>query len=197
MDETAGSVMVDASPSHNDGAIGSSIVLTGNSYQFPGPNTTTSDPTRLVTVPHASSLSSGSQDLRVSISFRTVSAGEHNLIQKGQSTTPGGFWKLELNPDGPTPGIARCTFKGSSGGGSVTSSRVLNDGAWHSMTCRRTASTISLTIDGVTTAKSLRTGSIANTKPVSIGGKVSCNPSSGNECDYFVGEIGDASIEVG
>lgn len=197
MDETSGSVMADASPANNDGAIGSSVVLTGSSYQFPGPNTTTSDPTRLVTVPHAASLSSGWQDLRVTVSFRTTSTGEHNLMQKGQSQTPGGFWKIELNPDGPTPGIARCTFKGSSGGGSVTSSRVLNDGAWHTIACRRTATTIAMTIDGVTATKTLRTGSIANTKPVSLGGKIGCNPPAGNECDYFVGELAGGSIEVG
>jgi hypothetical protein len=197
MNETSGAVMNDASASNNDGTIGSKVMLTGSSYQFPAANTTFADPARLVKVPHAASLNSGTQPLRITVQFKTTSAGEHNLMQKGQSGTAGGFWKLELNPDGPTPGKARCTFKGGNGGASVTAAPLLNDGQWHTISCRKTSTTITVTIDGVTTTRSARVGSITNTYAISLGGKLSCNPPAGVECDYYVGELANGLIEVG
>jgi Laminin G domain len=113
------------------------------------------------------------------------------LIQKGQSASPGGYWKLE-QPNGKIS----CLFRGSSGSSTASSGTVrVNDGRWHTVRCERTSSSVVMKVDGVVTGRnSNATGSIANTKPLTIAGKLSCdqvNPT----CDYFVGHIDYVKIQ--
>jgi hypothetical protein len=71
---------------------------------------------------------------------------------------------------------------------------VLNDGAWHSITCSRTGiGSMSLTVDGSTLTKSLThsIGSISNSLAFYVGG--SLNPVQ----DFYRGQIDEVSYWSG
>ena len=185
MDERSGSVMRDAI-GHNDGSL-HSVKLgqsgsSGTAYGFNGSSS-------YVSVPSASDLNPGSEDITVTIHLNTKSAPskpDWDLIRKGKSSTSGGEFKMEYQPTGK----ASCGFKGSSGNHkSLSSGPSLKDGKWHTVQCVKTSSAIRLVVDGQTFSKSVSIGSISNSAPVVIG----AHPGS----EFFKGSLDEASIEIG
>jgi hypothetical protein len=72
----------------------------------------------------------------------------------------------------------------------------VNDGAWHTVRCERTGSSVVMTVDGVVTGRNRNpTGSIANTRPLAIGGKLNCDQVN-TTCDYFVGDLDYVKIQT-
>ncbi len=198
MNEAAGAtVMVDSSGHGLDGTIGAQVQTHVSSAGRTGyffSHTTNgkadpADPQRLVTVPNNALLNPGSGDYSVTITTRfSPSANYRNLMQKGQTGTPGGFFKLEVDRGGVT-----CLFRGSSGSGAVGTG-MINDSAWHTLTCARTAGAVTMTVDGRQTARrSVVTGTISNSMPLAIGGKPAC-ASATVECDYFAGYVDSVVI---
>lgn len=198
MDERAGTtVMVDRSGHGLDGQIGARVqthtVIDGRlGYLFPHTTNLANDPAdpeHLVVVPDSPTLNPGTGDYSVTVTTRFgPSANYRNLVQKGQSTTGGGFFKLEVDHGGVT-----CVFRGSGGRASV-STGLINDKTWHTVTCARTAGAVTMTVDGVVgAARSVATGNIVNGEPLAIGGKADCaNPDV--ECDYFAGYVDQVVI---
>jgi hypothetical protein len=140
-------------------------------------------------VPHNATLNPGSGDYTVTIRMRTTQRFG-NIVQKGQSGHAGGYFKFE-NPNG----IVTCLYRGSAGSNLVSSLRRLNDGKWHTISCERTQYWVTMTVDGVVTQRLKGvTGTISNTWPLSIAGKVSCDQVKVT-CDYFVGDIDYVRIE--
>ena len=108
---------------------------------------------------------------------------------EGPGRLGGGLFKLE-NPGGHL----NCVFRGTNSSGkflrkAVESPAVLSNGAWHVAECARTATGLTLTIDGsvVATAKG-SSGAISNPRPITIGGKLACDQVK-TTCDYFTGDI--------
>jgi hypothetical protein len=168
---------------HIDGAVG---------YRFDRlePDTPPTHPGHLVTVRDADALDPGTGDY--SVLFRLRTTGKFgNIIQKGQATTSGGNFKLQI-----PSGVVECMFRGASGSVMVsTAPRRLNDGQWHTVSCARTGDGVTLTVDGSTVARrSGRTGRIANSWPVSIGGKTSCDQYDVG-CDYYAGDLDWVQID--
>jgi hypothetical protein len=196
MNEPAGSrVMRDISGNGLDGTIGSevgsSVIAGARGYHFDRlqPDTPPTHPRHLVTVRDSSVLDPGTRDYAVSLRLRTTDYFG-NIIQKGQATVAGGSFKLQI-PNGHV----QCWFRGSSGSLLVTAPSPINDGGWHVVHCERTGQGVALTIDGRTVAtKNGRTGSIANSWPLSIGGKTVCDQISVG-CDYFPGDIDWVEID--
>jgi hypothetical protein len=63
--------------------------------------------------------------------------------------------------------------------------------------CERTVDRVTMTIDGTITRKALGpTGTITNTVPLTIGGKLNRDQVTVT-CDYFVGDIDFVTIEIG
>jgi hypothetical protein len=199
MNETSGSVMVDSGPNHLNGAIGShvqvGVALGGgnNAYRFPyiKPNTPPPDPQHIVTVPNDSRLNPGTGDFAVELRMRTTHSFG-NVIQKGQSGSKGGYWKFQ-QPSGKIT----CLFRGSAGSSTGTSGTVrVNDGNWHTVRCERTSSMVTMLVDGNVTSRNRNaTGSIANTRPMTIAGKGNCDQVA-ITCDYFSGDIDYVKIET-
>ncbi len=113
-----------------------------------------------------------------------------NIIQKGQSATKGGQFKIQ-NPQGRPS----CLFKGSVGRVATRSTVTLNDNAWHILTCVRGAD------PGDAAHRRSReqppersTGAINNAIPFTIGGKINCDQIE-ITCDYFSGEIDYVRID--
>lgn len=189
MNESSGGTMRDSTGRH-PGTIGSEVVLTGKTYKFPRvADRHEYRPQHIVSVPDSPALDPGTSTWSATTRFRTVQ-GNGNIVQKGQST--GGYFKLEVHR-----GSVTCLFRGSAGSKAVgTGSRKLNDGLWHTVTCRRSGSTVSITVDGKTRAVTGATGNIANNYPLTIGGKSACKATTVT-CDYWFGEMDYLRISTG
>jgi Concanavalin A-like lectin/glucanases superfamily len=198
LNEPAGStVMTDTGPNHLNGVVGSEVVTglnsdgaTGYDFAWLKPNTPPAHPAHGVTVAENDLLDPGTRDYAVTLRMRTTS-NFGNVIQKGQGGVAGGRWKIEA-----PKGQIVCTFQGSSGYVDIKSTVAINDGKWHVVRCARTAKTVTVTIDGVLNGtKKGATGTINNTLPLAIAGKVSCDQVKVT-CDYFPGEIDRVQIDA-
>ena len=198
MNESPGSrTMIDSSGHGLRGSVGGEVDAgvrvggaTGYRFSRLEPDTPPAHPRHLVTVPDAAALDPGSRDFAITIRLRTT---HHfgNIVQKGQATVSGGNYKLQI-----PGGIVQCLFRGSAGTVLVSSPRPLNDGRWHTVRCVRTSAGLTLAVDGATVARRLGpSGRIANSWPLSIGGKTSCDQVYVG-CDYFAGDIDYIALEA-
>jgi hypothetical protein len=187
----------DLGPDGLDGTVGADLrtgVLEDGVlvYRFPevAPNSPPVRPEHLVTVEDSPQLDPDDGDFTVTVRFRTTSSPS-NVVQKGQNGTRGGYWKVEQ--DG---GVVRCLFMDGSGRGVTAHSRLpVADGEWHTVVCARTPSDVTLFVDGARLAREGgRTGVVANTWPLSIGGKNRCDQDAVG-CDYFSGDVDVVRIQ--
>ncbi|MGX6600743.1 LamG-like jellyroll fold domain-containing protein [Micromonosporaceae bacterium Da 78-11] len=199
MNETTGATTMRDSSGHGiDGRIGSEVGVGAEEsgsqgYRFDRlePDTPPAHPQHLIMVADNDGLNPGERDFAVTVRLRTIHKFG-NVIQKGQATVPGGNWKIQI-PNGRP----QCVFRGAKGTMLASAPKALNDGAWHTITCLNSGSGLTLSVDGTTVAgRSGRTGRIANSWPLSIGGKSSCDQSDVG-CDYFAGDIDYVRIDAG
>src|SRR5919108_421046 len=129
MNEASGATtMHDSSGSNLSGTIGSAVqtgVIVGGAkgYRWSSQNKAGKHPERLVKVASAL-LNPGTGAFAVTIRLRT-GAGDQNIIQKGQATTAGGMWKVDM-----VKGHVKCTFKGSAGRGGGGGAQTGWGGGW-------------------------------------------------------------------
>jgi hypothetical protein len=195
MNEPAGSTtMLDSSGNNLSGAIGSAVV-TGEvqagetAYRWLGANKAGYHPERLVTVDSAS-LNPGTDPFAITVRIYT-GAGDQNILQKGQSGTGGGMYKIDMKA-----GIVICMYRGSDGNAAVRSNQTVWDHQWHTIRCERQPSGVTLTIDGGAPKTTKHaTGNIANNKILSIGGKAYCDGGVTVQCDYYIGLIDSVVME--
>ena len=200
MDEAVGSaVLVDSSVNHINGTIGTDVLAgisfngaTGHRFADVNPVLPPANIQHLDRVNHDPRLNPDDADFAVTVRYRTTKSFG-NIVQKGQNTTVGGYFKFEA----PT-GKVTCLFKGSTGlQRSLISPTVLNDGNWHTVRCERLSTGVTMTVDGAATGTLAGpTGVIANDKVLSIGGKSTCDQIVVT-CDYFVGDIDYIRFEKG
>ena len=163
---------------------------TGYQWPFRSPTALPPSPERVLQVPDDSLLDAGAPDqtFTVEIRYRTnYSFG--NIIQKGQSATAGGQWKIQA-----PGGFPSCLFKSSAGTtqqAAVQSTIDLSDNRWHTLRCTRDANYVRMWVDGLYINRKLATnvGTVNNTVPLTIAGKLSCGMDPTIECDYFTGHI--------
>lgn len=218
MDETTGTSMIDLSGNGITGVIGGDITIgvthddgavTATGYRTPAivgdPKNVTVNPERLVQVADDPNLDPSDRDLFViEFQYRTTRSFG-NVVQKGQNSGPGGYWKFELpggevtclfqgppiidpidgDPDNDYkrwPRKAVTTPKaGEPGDDGIT----YDDGNWHTVRCELDRDNpsypdgiVRLYIDGVLLRVGPLTeplGTIDNTAPLTIGGKANCN----------------------
>jgi len=196
MNERSGAtVMRDKSGHHIDGSIGSHVVVGGGVYRwrFRSPTQPPADPERIVTVPHRRVLNPGRGFYAVRFRYKTTQPFG-NLIQKGQAGAPGGYFKIE-NPNG----IIQCKFRGRKADGTwgalvAKSPTKLSDGTFHTIRCERRRTSVKMYVDGVLrVTRRGNTGTIVNTRPISIGGKLNCDNVT-KTCDYFTGTLDHVRI---
>ncbi|MFC4783900.1 LamG domain-containing protein [Nocardioides sp. MAHUQ-72] len=198
MDEPPGATaMVDSSGHGLTGDVGSLVQTgiptpTGLGYRFSG-ESTERDPERLVVVPDDPLLDPHSRAYSVTLRFKTH-LGSRNLVQKGQSGEPGGYWKVELHRGWPT-----CLFRDETGltraVGLVNGPKSwrADDRRWHTVRCERRPRSVRIKLDAgtphaVTKKVHGRLGRIANQRPLMIGGKLDCSGEAVG-CDYLTGKM--------
>lgn len=170
---------------------GSDVINTGTSIQMPYVADWKSAVHRgRLTIASDARLNPGSANWAVTVRYRT-SKPWGNLIQKGQNTVPGGYFKIEL-----AEGRVTCLFKdGNAVQRAVRSVNAINDNQYHVIRCERLSNGINLYIDGKLSVHTRNTvGNIANNWDMTISGKGSCNQVKVS-CDYFVGEIDYVQID--
>jgi hypothetical protein len=187
------SVMTDSSGHGNNGkttAITSVTGSSGSGYHFNGK-------TSVVNVPDANSLDPGTANLRVTAHVRfsvapSGSVGDYDLIRKGLAGTKGGDWKMEIFPASGKPAPADCLFQDAKGKKAAVRSQQGNlaSGTWHTITCLKTASAVSVIVDGKATSVSAKLGSIANSQALALGQK----PGGG---DKYLGDMDEVSVQIG
>jgi len=121
-----------------------------------------------------------------------------NVLQRGLHDDPTQF-KLQADNDRPS-----CTVKGDAGEVSVASSRQIEPLAWYSVSCRRTADKLSITVtrqsDGETwtdsTGRSSGTVTFTDEQRTSIGVKLTSTGRVPLSADQFNGDIDNAFIDI-
>jgi len=181
------STAVDTSGHHHNGRIGSLVHMGGGHATFPLESKDAAlGSAPLIEVPDArdGSLDPGSGAFTIAMRYRTTHAFG-NVLQKGQATSSGGQVKLQA-----PGGSITCMFKTAAGTATAGSGSVdMDNGAWHTVRCVRTSSSVTMYVDGKQTGKSTHaTGKLDNSMPWSIGGKTACNGDR-VDCDYFAGDI--------
>jgi hypothetical protein len=114
-----------------------------------------------------------------------------NVVQKGYSV--GGVSQFKLQVD-HRQGHPSCVITGNRAHIYRAEPIVdVADGAWHDLECRRTATRLTILVDGVDSASVAVPAvlSIANAEPLRVGGK---GPNKGN--DQFAGEIDNVFLTI-
>jgi hypothetical protein len=191
MDETSGSKMVD-SVGDNDGTLKNVTLnqpgLVNRAYSFNGTSS-------MVTVPDNASLDPGASDFSftASVKFSQVPQSDYDIVRKGLSTDTGGDYKMEILPkDNHTTALASCHYSGSRTSSTLTKGPNLADGAWHTITCKKTATSISITIDGQTFTKTVTVGSISNNGRLTVGAKMK----GASGADWYKGLMDEVSVSI-
>jgi len=184
MDETSGPMSDSGASPANQGTLtnvvpGAVGINGSTSYSFTKGN---------VTVPDDASLSPGTANVSMSLWAAPTSlpvSGDFDMIRKGDS--PAQMYKMEVLQSG----ALLCGFRGTAGSSTVTSTtKVSPNSGYHQLTCGKTTTGITATVDGVITSKSVNIGSISNTAPVLIGAH------TGN-FDYYRGLMDEVSVTCG
>ena len=186
MDETSGAAASDSSGLGNNG-VDSNITFvapgfdgTGGAYSFNG--------TSQVVTSNSPSLNPGASDIALTAHVNTSTlpgaVGDYDIIRKKKNAQ---IYKMEIIKTGQ----GYCQFKGTVTNGVVKGGPNVVDGRWHTIVCAKTATQISLTVDGVTVAtKVVTVGSISNTIGVYLGRKP-------DGTDAYNGLLDEVSITIG
>jgi hypothetical protein len=193
MNEPAGAtIMHDSSGNHRSGKIGPLVTTGVQNGNYKGYQFTTAgakgDPDHLV-IASRPALNPKRHVFSVFLRLNTTET-DQNIIQKGQSNTPGGNWKIEVD----TEGHVVCTFRGAAGRGAIRSRGNLADGNWHKVVCTRQPDGVVITVGTSFPRRDPgRTGNIENNVPVTIGGKKDCTAPNVS-CQYYGGMLDRVAI---
>lgn len=181
MDSTSGSVAHDSSGSGNDGHL-QHITFASGAYSFNGTSSR-------VLIPDDPSLDPGSRDITISLKVKFTqkpsrAVHDYDVLRKGGG---GPLYKIEIS----LHGRARCQFHGSKKGAGIEFGPDLSDGQWHTITCRKTTTSISGTVGNSSTSQHVAVGSISNGVALALGGK-----SSGTQ-DLYKGLMDEVRIVFG
>jgi Concanavalin A-like lectin/glucanases superfamily len=195
MDETSGTKMTDSSGHGNDGTT-YHLTMTGQTgYLF--------DPMARsrVVVPSSPALNPGISTFSYSVKMKSshvpVSGTDYDVLRKGIGSTTGGEYKLEiLRANGQ--GLAFCVVKDARGVvAGVKGTTNVTDGHVHTLTCTKTATGVTLRVDGLPprTKRVTSLGSISNTSALVIGAKTPT--ATGAAGDWYNGALLEARVSVG
>jgi hypothetical protein len=177
MNETSGR-MLDSSGNHNNSTkIMPGITRDGASYHFVG--------TGSVIVKSSPSLQPGTRPFSISAAIHLDSWGHgQNFFQKGGLSETRGQYKIEISGK-----HVHCRIAGTKGVASLWlwgKYSVLHSPGFHTVTCTRTADSVTLTLGRSSVTQKVDVGSVTTPRNVTIGGK---GWGCGDDCDYLHGNI--------
>jgi concanavalin A-like lectin/glucanase superfamily protein len=167
---------------------------TGRGLAFPVKCAAKLCPHAVLQSPDSADLNPGTRPLAFGAMVRLAggqtSKGQ-NVVQKGYSATSSQY---KLQVDGAA-GRASCVLVGARPGIKLVTSTVsVADGTWHAVECRRTATALTVLVDGAVRGnRAIAAGlSVANDRPLSIGGK-----GAYSDNDQFQGTLDDVWVRIG
>ncbi len=196
LDELTGTTAVDSSGNGNDGT-SFHVGRDGTGYTFNGVDSR-------VIVPSSPSLNPGSENFSFGVTVvmddPPSPVGEtFDVLRKGLVTNKGGDYKFEVkNAKGKA--VARCVVKSIRPDGTKVLAAIqgptdLADGRPHTVTCKKTSTSIILTVDSLAPrTKSFPggLGSTSNTADLALGAKAESTAQTG--FDWFKGEMLNAWV---
>lgn len=180
--------MVDSAGRDNNGST-KNITKAGNGlYGFNGTSS-------IATVPNKANLNPGTATIRLTarVQFSSLPAVDetYDIVRKGVTTSAGGDYKMEIYRRSSGEAVAACSFKDAKGvsGQSFGTVNLAGTG-FQTITCLKTASSMTVIAGGQTRVSNKALGSISNTAPVYVGGK-------GDGTDHFPGVMDFVKIQIG
>ena len=155
--------------------------------------------TSRITVPYSAGLSPGASDVTAHVEVKTTATpGTGNLDFDLMRASPTGkMVKIELFPHGNIKAQAQCIFIGTTTRITVHAGPSLNDGNWHSIECHKTASQVTLTVDGnLVGSANVTIGSI-NLKKNAVFALGYKPVPGGTDGDFYNGSMRNAFLAIG
>jgi hypothetical protein len=189
----SGPTMTDSAGSHNGTLHGVATGLPGYSMTAFGFNGVNS----YVTVPRADDLSAIDHNVTLTMRMKTsrlppTTVQDWDLIRSAGGYYDGDEYKMEYAPDG----TAHCAFKGSGTTGykEVASSpaRPLDDGAWHTITCVKTATQVKTVVDGTVYSARATIGTITITRGMILGAHP--NAAGNGSSEFYNGTLDEGAL---
>lgn len=178
--------MVDAAGGDNNGTT-KNITLSSGAYKFNGTSSTATAPDKANLDPGTAAIRLTS---RVNITVVPKTGQSYDILRKGTDTTSGGSYKMEIIRSSTGQAIASCRFKSGSTDVRVNGTAALQGKGFVTITCTKTATTVSLDAGGASTTRARSLGAISNAAPVHVGHK-------GDGTDLFLGLMDFVKIEIG
>ena len=152
----------------NNGALHQVAVANGV-YSFNGSTSYIQTPASATVNPDAANFS-----YSVSINLPTTTTFSHDLslVRRGSAKYSGAYYKMEMIYKKSTGNVKLvCALRDTTGarGYVATSANTLNDGQWHTLTCSKTATTVTLTKDGRAHTTAATLGNLSSTQPLNFG----------------------------
>ena len=184
---------IDVSGKNNDGDLHNVRVTNGGFYTF-------DEPAR-ISVPASKSVNPGTANYSYGVTMRLpkdyVFDHDLSLVRRGASKLSGAYYKMELiyrRDTGNT--VLVCAMRDQKGntGFVQTSSAGLTDGAWHTLTCAKNATTVSLIKDSSTYSQEDKVGNLSSKRDLNFGAeKVDAN----TYWEHFPGDMDNITITKG
>jgi opacity protein-like surface antigen len=166
--EKSGTVAHDISGYHNRGSL-HQIKLNGAAFQFNGKTSYVRTPTSDSINPRGANFSYA---VTINIPQGTTFNHDYSLVRRGSSKMKGAYFKMEMVYKRATGHMRlECAFRDQGGRRAIVSTggTALKDGEWHTLTCRKTATTVSLTKDDTTYSNHATLRSMSSTIPMYFG----------------------------
>lgn len=188
----SGTTAIDTSGDGNNGTL-HNVTATGSLYSFGSK--------AYISVPASASLNPGTADFSYAVTME-LPAGytfihDLSLVRRGAAKLGGAFYKMELVFNKSTGAVHLvCAMRDQNGntGYVSTAATTIGDGTWHTLMCTKTATSVTLTKDGVTHTKAANLGNISTTQSLNIGAE---QVNSTTFWEYFPGEMDNITITEG
>ncbi len=157
----------DVSGQGNDGTL-HNVTATGEYYSF--------GDSAYISVPASSSINPDTEDYTYGVTMRLpadyVYTHDLSLVRRGASKLGGAYYKMELiyrKSTGNT--VLVCAMRDQDGhtGYVQVSASGLNDGAWHTLECAKTATSVTLTKNTNTYTNAATVGNLSSNRPLNFG----------------------------
>ena len=188
---------IDVSGKNNDGKLNNVSVTKGGLYSFGKLGRTS-----YISVPVSRSINPDRENYAYSVKVRFPDGYEFShdvsLVRRGAAKLTGPYYKMELvwNKDsGNTSLVCAMRDKGGTTGYVSRSAAGIDDGEWHSLSCRKTSNTVSVTRDGSTNSQNVRVGNLSSDRNLYFG--VENNTIKGQFTERFKGQMDDIKITKG
>jgi hypothetical protein len=184
---------IDTSGFGNNGTL-HNVTATGSLYSFGNNN-------GYISVPASASINPDTANYSYAVTME-LPAGykfthDLSLVRRGAAKLGGAFYKMELIFNKTSGGVSLvCAMRDQAGktGYVAVGASTIGNGAWHTLMCTKTATSITLTKDGVAHTKAVTLGNLSSTQQLNFGAE---QVTATTFWEHFPGEMDNITITKG